>query len=161
MLFMLTIYDSYKGDGIFFDKKIFSPVSYLDLKSALNNHWTDLIECGFLASSEDNEYDLIHVESGTVVEGHLMVYQNESDADNGVNYLPFQISQFFSLQSGEITSGTCWDEISDRLEYEDDALQYWGLEDALKNPPEGLKNSYDDEFFKALFDFYGAVASKA
>jgi hypothetical protein len=161
MLFMLTIYDSYKGDGIFFDKKIFSPASYLELKSALNNHWADLIECGFLAASEDNEYDLIHVESGTVVEGHLMAYQNESDADNGVNYLPFQNSQFFSLQSGEITSGTCWDEISDRLEYEDDALQYWGLEDTVKNPPEELKNSYDDEFFTALFDFYRAAASRA
>ena len=160
VLFVLTIYDSYGGDANFFDKKIFSAESYLDLKSALNNHWSDLLECGFLAASEDNEYDFVHVESGIIVEGHLMAYKNESDAENEMNSMPFQNSQFFSSEIGEITSGTCWDDISYRLEDEDDVLEYWGLEDVAQNPPEELKNSYDNEFFAALFDVYKAAASR-
>jgi len=160
LFFQLTIYDSYGGDANYFDKKIFSSGSYQELKSVLNDYWSDLIDCGFLIASEDNEYDLIHVESGTVVEGHLMAYKDESDAENEINAMPFQNSQLFGSESREITSGTCWDEISDRLGDEDDALEYWGLEDITQNPPEELKNSYDDEFFTVLFDVYKVAASR-
>ena len=155
MFIKLTIYDSYGGDGIYFDKKVFSSESYQDLKTALVDYWLDLIECGFLSPSKDNEYDLIHTESGTVVEGSLMAYKSSSDADNDVNAIPFQTSQFFKQASKDIISGTCWDDVSDRLD--DDVLGYWGINDVMRNPSEELTNSYDDEFFTALFDVYKAA----
>lgn len=157
MFIMLKIYDSYGGDANYFDKKIFTSESYQDLKTALEDYWGDLIECGFLAPSEDNEYDLIHAESGTVVEGRLVAYKNSSDADNDVNYMPFQNTQFFSPASKEITSGTIWeDDVSNMLD--DDVLRYWGLDDVMRHPSEKIKESFDDEFFAALFDAYKAAA---
>jgi len=81
----------------------------------LVDYWGDLIECGFLVASDNNEYDIIHSESKTVVEGHLMVFKSSSDAENDVNRVPFQTSQFFNPASKEITSSTCWDDVSDRL----------------------------------------------
>ena len=86
------------------------------------DYWGDLIECGFLVTSDNNEYDIIHSESKTVVEGHLMVFKSSSDAENDVNRVPFQTSQFFNPASKEITSSTCWDDVSGGLD--DDVLSY-------------------------------------
>lgn len=140
MFVQMITYDSGYGDASIFDDYTFAAETYDDFISSVLDRFDWLIKNRALIVDREAEFaTLVEPRSGRQAETYLIAYKSEHDVAKGINGLELSNSIFYGPDTKEMSCGIEAYSFMDCLpDIDDGALEVWGLDDTLQNPPPEL-----------------------